>query len=102
MKPKYIHTAVCKGNGVCVTGHALLLTVIGAGGRSHNMASVDVVRVDCLPTWCMPGKIRGKKERRKKQKTGHGDKRVTNRSRPRYERHPQVFWMISKVVNIPS
>lgn len=68
MKPKYIHTAVCKGNGVCVTGHALLLTVIGAGGRSHNMASVDVVRVDCLPTWCMPGKMRGEKRKKKKTK----------------------------------
>ena len=53
---RYVHTAVGEGNGVCVAGHALLLTIVGAGGRSHGVAGVDVVRVDGLPTWCVPGK----------------------------------------------
>lgn len=53
---KYIHTAVGKGNCVCVAGHTLLLTIVGAGGRSHSITSVDIVWVDGLPTWCMPGK----------------------------------------------
>lgn len=53
---RYVHTAVGEGNGVGVAGHALLLTIVGAGGRSHSITSVDIVRVDGLPTWCMPGK----------------------------------------------
>lgn len=52
----YIHTAVGEGKRVCVAGHALLLTVVGAGSRSHSVADVDVVRVDGLPARRMSGK----------------------------------------------
>lgn len=55
---KYIHTAVGKGNCVCVAGHTLLLTIVGAGGRSHSITSVDIVWVDGLPTGCMSGKMK--------------------------------------------
>lgn len=48
---EYVHTAVCQGECVYVagTGHALLLAVVGAGGRGHGVARVDIVRVDRLP-----------------------------------------------------
>lgn len=55
---KDLHTAVRQGNGFRVTGHALLLTIVGAGGRSHSITSVDIVRVDGLPTGCMSGKMK--------------------------------------------
>lgn len=48
---KYIHTAVGEGGGVCVAGHTLLLTIVGAGSRTQSKTSVDIVRVDGLPTW---------------------------------------------------
>lgn len=47
----YIHTAVGQGESVCITGHALLLAVIGTGGRSQRIAGVHVVRIDWLPPW---------------------------------------------------
>lgn len=65
---RYVHTAVGEGNGVSVAGHTLLLTVVGAGGRSHSITSVDIVRVDGLPTWCMPGR-EGRETRHAKKKT---------------------------------
>lgn len=65
---RYVHTAVGEGNCVCVAGHTLLLTVVGAGGRSHGITSVDIVRVDGLPTWCMPGRERRKTRHAKKKK----------------------------------
>lgn len=55
---KYIHTAVGKGNCVCVAGHTLLLTIVGTGGRSHSVTTVDIVRVDGLPTGRMPGEMK--------------------------------------------
>lgn len=55
---KYIHAAVGKGNCVRVAGHTLLLTIVGAGGRSHSITCVDIVRVDGLPTWCVPRKMK--------------------------------------------
>lgn len=48
-KDVYVHAAVCQGEGVCVAGHALLLAVVGAGGGSHGVAGVHVVRIDGLP-----------------------------------------------------
>lgn len=68
---KYIHTAVCEGNGVGVAGQTLLLTVVGAGGRSHSITAVDVVRVDGLPTWSIPGKDLNKN-------TGNAEKNKTD------------------------
>lgn len=65
---RYVHTAVGERNGVSVAGHTLLLTVVGAGGRSHSITSVDIVRVDGLPTWCMPGRG-GRETRHAKKKT---------------------------------
>ena len=54
-----LHTAVSEGQAVCITGEALLLTVVGAGGWSEGVARVDVVGVDRLP----PGSISANKER---------------------------------------
>ena len=55
---KYIHTAVGEGNCVCVAGHTLLLTVVGTGGRSQSVTTVDIARVDGLPTGRMPAEIK--------------------------------------------
>lgn len=55
----YLHAAVSEGNRVCVAGHALLLAVVGAGGRSHGVTRVDVVRVDGLSTGRLPGTTQG-------------------------------------------
>lgn len=45
----YVHTAVGQGESVCITGHALLLAVVGTGGGSQRVAGVHVVRIDGLP-----------------------------------------------------
>lgn len=43
------HAAVGEGQAVRVAGQALLLTVVGTGGRGKSVARADVVRVDRLP-----------------------------------------------------
>lgn len=58
----YVHTAVGERNRVGVAGHTLLLTVVGAGHRRHGVAGVDIVRVDRLPTWRVPGRERRQTE----------------------------------------
>lgn len=55
----YVHAAVSEGKRVGVAGHALLLAVVGAGGRSHGVTRVDVVRVDGLSTGRVPGTTEG-------------------------------------------
>lgn len=52
---RYVQAAVGKREGVGVTGHALLLAVLGAGGGGPGVARVDVVRVDGSPPRGMPG-----------------------------------------------
>lgn len=54
----HLHAAVGEGQAVCITGQALLLTVIGTGGWGESIARVDIVGVDRLP----PGSIPVKKE----------------------------------------
>lgn len=55
---EYVHAAVGEGNRFRVAGHALLLAVVGAGGRSQSVAGVCIVHG--LPTGCVSGKKRGK------------------------------------------
>lgn len=50
----HLHTAVGEGQAVSVAGQALLLAVIGAGGRGESIARVDVVGVDGLPPRSTP------------------------------------------------
>lgn len=57
---EYVHAAVGEGNRFRVAGHALLLAVVGAGGRSQSVAGVCIVHG--LPTGCVSGK---KKEERR-------------------------------------
>ena len=49
-----LHTAVSEGQAVGIAGQALLLAVIGAGGRGKGVAGVDVVGVDGLPPRSTP------------------------------------------------
>lgn len=51
----YLHAAVSEGKRVGVAGQALLLAVVGAGGRRHGVTRVDVVRVNGLSTGRVPG-----------------------------------------------
>ncbi|KAH0632094.1 hypothetical protein JD844_020157 [Phrynosoma platyrhinos] len=48
------HAAVGQRHGVRITGHAVLLAVVGAGGRSQGVACVDVVGMDRLSPGPMP------------------------------------------------
>lgn len=50
----HLHTAVSEGQAVSIAGQALLLAVIGAGGRGEGVAGVDVVGVDRLPPRSTP------------------------------------------------
>lgn len=50
----HLHAAVGEGQAVRVAGQALLLTVIGAGGRGEGVAGVDVVGIDRLPPGSIP------------------------------------------------
>lgn len=59
----YVHAAVGEGNRFRVAGHALLLAVVGAGGRSQSVAGVCIVHG--LPTGCVSGK---KKEERRRHR----------------------------------
>lgn len=52
----YVHAAVGEGERVRVAGHALLLAVVGAGGGSHGVTRVDVVRGGGLPAGRRPAK----------------------------------------------
>lgn len=51
MRPRggHSHAAVGEGQAVSVAGQALLLTVVGAGGRGESVARADIVGVDGLP-----------------------------------------------------
>lgn len=64
---KYVHTAVGEGQCVCVAGHTLLLTVVGAGSRSHRITDVDIVRVDGLPAGCVSGRMSERNTEKKKE-----------------------------------
>lgn len=50
----YLHTAVGQWERVSITGHALLLAVIGTGGGGQGVACVHVVGVNGLPPLAMP------------------------------------------------
>lgn len=50
------HAAVGEGQAVGITGQALLLTVIGAGGRGEGVAGADVVGMHRLPPGPAPAK----------------------------------------------
>lgn len=67
-RQKYVHAAVGEGHGVRVAGHALLFAVVGAGGRSHGVTRVDIVRVDGLPAGCVSGKERRERNTRNEMK----------------------------------
>lgn len=58
---EYVQAAVGEGNRFRVAGHALLLAVVGAGGRSQSVAGVCIVHG--LPT----GRVSGKKEERQRR-----------------------------------
>lgn len=52
----YLHAAVRQRHRICITGHALLLAVVGAGGWCHGISRVDIVRVNRFSPWPMPGR----------------------------------------------
>lgn len=59
---EYVHAAVGEGNRFRVAGHALLLAVVGAGGRSQSVAGVCIVHG--LPTGCVSGEKKEERRRR--------------------------------------
>lgn len=50
------HAAVGEGQAVRVAGQALLLAVVGTGGRGEGVAGADIVGVDRLPPGPAPVK----------------------------------------------